>query len=173
MTIPFDLEGEAWEVKAIVIVPEPAPLLKVSYEPVALGAAWHFHDPDSPLAPARLEVTVGPRMEEPSRVEWNGEHLVVINLDHRGQATRIEKEPSDFEWRAFVRRLDELDAWSWRSSYQPAEDVRDGYEWSALVEIGGRRLASRGYMAYPGGRGRETWDAFLLAVESLVGEPLH
>jgi len=95
MTIPFDLEGEAWEVKAIVIGPEPAPLLKVSYEPVALGAAWHFRDPDSPLAPTRLEVTVGPRMEEPSRVEWNGEYLVVIK-NHRGQAAEAENRGTPF-----------------------------------------------------------------------------
>jgi len=176
MTIPFDLEGEPWELRAILIDTHPAPLLKVSYEPVALGAERHFRDLGSPLQPVQLDVSGGPRLDPAYRIQWNGEGLVLTRRNWHGDTTGVESQPSDSQWAAFVKRLDEIDVWSWQSPYEPEEDVRDGYEWSAAIEIRGRRLESRGYMAYPGGggsSGRETWDAFLLALESLVGERLN
>lgn len=89
-----------------------------------MGASLYFRDADAPLTPQRLEVSAGPRMDPAFRVHWAGERLVLKTRDGR----RTEAEPSEHQWAGFVRRLDELDAWSWEPSYASEEDIRDGYE---------------------------------------------
>jgi hypothetical protein len=85
---------------------------------------------------------------------------------------RQRVRPGLERWRRFYRELDALGAWSWQAHYEPREWSTDGNHWEVRVAVGGRRLASGGYNAFPP-VGEEfegiAWPRFCAAVSRLVG----
>jgi hypothetical protein len=109
-----------------------------------------------------------------------GAVLVVESRPDILEAPEVREEtPSRDDWAAFVKALDNIDAWSWEKEYSnPAID--DGEGWKLRLEIPGRKIDSEGRNAYPG-EPDSLWDGIplnwpqyhglLVAVGELIREP--
>jgi len=164
-------DGEPWELRAAVIGDVDADEVPVDYIPVV--ATWR-RGADRPVNVAApsvevLEIKGGSGLGPAFSVAWNGHELVYTSerLEDRAPE-RAAAQPTEPQWRAFWRRLDELDVWSWARSYEPETMRTDGYDWSITIAAGGRRAQSRGYDAWPGPDPIATWDAFTLALRDLL-----
>ncbi|HYD52186.1 MAG TPA: hypothetical protein VEA99_06150 [Gemmatimonadaceae bacterium] len=103
-----------------------------------------------------------------TRTEWGG----------RAPAQVIGSIPSDEQWRAFWRSLDEAGVTRWRREYM-AEGIADGMGWHLRIRVNGRTIESQGSNAYPDRQGREhegdttaEWNAMANAMLGLVGQRL-
>jgi hypothetical protein len=63
--------------------------------------------------------------------------------------------------------------WAWAASYEPADLILDGTQWSLVLRWGERAVATGGSNAFPGvgatASGSNTFRAFLRAVRKLTG----
>jgi hypothetical protein len=60
--------------------------------------------------------------------------------------------PTDAQWRQFRKALDDMDVWSWKSSYEPSdvgEVVMDGEGWILAIGYPDRSVSSSGANAGP------------------------
>lgn len=122
--------------------------------------------------PDVLELFAGSGLGSGFELSWTGSQLVLSRHRWDGEQLLDHLHPTDPDWVLFWRRLDRLDTWSWAHRYEPEYMATDGYGWEVNIAFIGRRCRSEGYMAYPGGGdglGEAAWDAFLLAVQDLVG----
>ena len=132
--------------------------------------------PEASPLPEVLHVSAGSGLGSSFETSWNGREIMHTRSgrDVASENASASFRPRDVAWRAFWRRLDELDVWSWRYRYVPISMSTDGYDWRVRISVGGRSCDSSGYMTFPGGDGDSThdWDSFLLALSDLLGAPL-
>jgi hypothetical protein len=106
--------------------------------------------------------------------------LVVESRPDILEAPEVREEtPSRDDWAAFVKALDDVNAWSWEKEYSNLE-VDDGEGWRFRLELADRKINSEGRNAYPG-EPDEVWDGvplnwpeyhgLLVAVGQLIREP--
>jgi hypothetical protein len=91
--------------------------------------------------------------------------------DNGEQHEPVEVHPTEADWEAFWRTLDEVGAWDWKEEYE-TEGVMDGTGWSLEVEYNGRVLETGGSNAYPpDGKMNvsKQFSRFLKAVSKLAG----
>lgn len=72
--------------------------------------------------------------------------------------------PTETRWKAFRRKLDKMDVWSWRKHYKSELMIMDGTQWDLQLSYPDRVIRSSGSNEYP-----ENFDAFLRAVRALIG----
>lgn len=70
-------------------------------------------------------------------------------------------EPSQQQWSAFKKSLDEIGVWNWKKDYE--RPVMDGTQWSFTIKYRSERLESTGSNDYPKG-----YEKFLEAVKRLI-----
>ena len=100
------------------------------------------------------------------RVEKDGDDFV-YKIYSMGYT--LEKEtlicPSQEQWLAFWKKMDEIGVWGWKKRYDNP-DIMDGTSWSVDIEYGDKRCNSSGSNSYPDGN---RFDTFLAAVRDLMG----
>jgi hypothetical protein len=99
-----------------------------------------------------------------------------------GSKAVFEIQPSAKQWRAFRRKLNQLDVWCWQAKYSDF-GVCDGTGWSAEIVYSDRSLFSSGNNCFPGRDGRaisiradetdNTFEKFCRAVGRLIGREFH
>lgn len=100
--------------------------------------------------PDEFYASIGGYMGPSYRVELDDGVLVYTRMDSGyEEAEVVELQPSDEEWSAFLKALDEIGVWSWEEQYRDSE-VCDGTHWSFRIEVDGRRLETSGSNDYPG-----------------------
>ncbi len=123
-------------------------------------------------APELFAVSGGSGLGRIFELRWNGRELVHERYGGGEDRPPRHVRPEPVDWQRFWRRLDRLDVWAWRLRYEPELMATDGYDWRVRISVAGRSCDSSGYMAFPGERDgwSAVWDAFLLALEDLVGD---
>ena len=117
-------------------------------------------------------VSAGAGLGSSFELSWNASELTYSCLGRGPNDAPAVIRPREHQWRALWQRLDQLDVWMWRHTYEPVEMVTDGYGWRVRISVGGRTCDSSGYQRVPGrdrGGPTATWDGFLLALSDLVG----
>jgi hypothetical protein len=89
-------------------------------------------------------------------VRWDAEEKALRYRSEEDPEVRAAEEalvrPDEAAWERFWAALDGVEVWSWDERYEDP-DVLDGTGWFLEIAAGGRRVASSGRSAYPGGRG--------------------
>jgi hypothetical protein len=133
-----------------------------------------------PAEPVALEAYIGSFHGRSYGVWWNGARLVYESVEPGfGQRRERVCAPSEAQWRAFWRTIDDLDVWHWESHYgaalrfEPSTIVRDGTHWSLTLERGDRRIESSGDSAAPDANDLDdspVFTAFCAAIARLAGD---
>ena len=63
--------------------------------------------------------------------------------------TIVSVVPSGRKWKNFKNKLDAIDVWNWKKSYNN-NDVLDGTQWEFEVDYGDQQVKSYGSNLYPG-----------------------
>lgn len=123
--------------------------------------------------PDRFLFSMGGYGGDSFEVRWSGAMLVFTHRSARNKILSIEHvAPTEDEWKAFWRWLDEHRCWDWPEVCVNKIDVVDGTHWNLVVEAAGKTLASSGSNAYPDSEDAdpsEVFKAFVAEVRQLLG----
>jgi hypothetical protein len=126
-------------------------------------------DPDA--TPNRFAATI-----------WTFDRGSAYAVELQGQTLRYTRDattrriaPTQQQWRAFRRALDDVNVWRWRADYDAS--VTDGTSWSLKIEYADHTLDTKGHNAYPDHTGSpsrmlptRSFTRYLLAVQTLLGD---
>jgi hypothetical protein len=127
--------------------------------------------------PEAFEFFIGGYTGTSHQVAWDGVDLRYERLGYGFTPEEIgfdEALPRPLpDWAAFRAAVDRLGVWAWAASYEPADLILDGTQWSLVLRWGERAVATGGSNAFPGvgatASGSNTFRAFLRAVRKLTG----
>lgn len=116
---------------------------------------------------------IGGHMGPSYKVEFASDVLTYTRMSRGYEEEEVVAiEPTDDDWRAFTKTLDELDIWSWEEHYPNHSGICDGTHWRIQLEFGGRTLESSGTNNYPSVEtttDRSPFNTFKNALEALLG----
>ncbi|MGI8437879.1 MAG: hypothetical protein ACR2NX_13425 [Chthoniobacterales bacterium] len=127
--------------------------------------------------PSRFRAAIGGFLGTPYRVELRDG---VLDCTTTGRGAQEPKhttvKPTEAQWLAFRRTLDEVDVWRWHASY-PSHGIMDGTQWLSEIAFADRAIRTEGSNNYPNAAGEpnekpETtaaFNRFLEAVRTLTG----
>ena len=121
------------------------------------------------MLPTKLKFTSGGWSADATRIEWQqGKlHCQLACGDYvwRKETTTV---PSPEAWAEFWDSVEKAGVWDWEANYNT--EVLDGWRWELELEQAGRRIASNGSNACPGGEGEDSsFEQFRRALLKLVG----
>lgn len=125
------------------------------------------------IIPSAFNVWIGGYVG-PSYKAYLEDQRVVYEVYEYGYTlhNRETLEPTARQWSRFLRKLDDIDVWSWQADYGAPDRAATGTEtdeepettWSLEISHNGRQIVSRGNIDYAPG-----FVAFLRAVRDLLG----
>ena len=117
------------------------------------------------LIPAQFEFDIGGYMGSSYAVKLDGEEIQYTWFGSGYEKLGTERiVPTKRQWKAFRRKLERLDIWSWKNNYSNS-DIVDGTSWSVRLSWSDQELESGGSNASPQG-----FVKVLSAVSSLIGK---
>ncbi len=96
---------------------------------------------------------------EGDKLRWT-----VFSADYDDERV-VEVTPNDSEWAGFIKLLDEIDIWSWKTDYTDP-NVLDGFGWSVKIRVGDKHIETGGMNATPG----DSFIRFIEGVRTLFGD---
>ena len=114
--------------------------------------------------PVSLEVSIGGFGTSDYQVTMVNDVLEYRSWDCSREAIQETIVPTVARWKAFRRKLDKMDVWSWRKHYESELMILDGTQWDLELRYPDRVIRSSGSNAYP-----DNFNAFLRAVRALIG----
>ena len=128
--------------------------------------------------PKHLRAYIGGHFGPSYAIELTGDTL--FYTAHTNELIQPELpmvEPTDEQWRAFRRTLDNINVWQWQAHY-PNPGVCDGTNWSFEVAYSDHALDTGGDNNYPDAHGEptnlldqtRTFDRLLRAITRLAGQ---
>jgi hypothetical protein len=114
--------------------------------------------------PVSLEVSSGGYGGPNYQLTMANDVLEYRGWDCSSDPIQVTIVPTEARWRAFRRKLDKMDVWSWRERYESELLILDGTQWELELCYPDRVIRSYGSNAYP-----DNFNAFLRAVRALIG----
>jgi hypothetical protein len=143
-----------------------------------LGAAHLLASESDSAVPRTLDIYVGSSLFGAWHVVLHGRSLTCTQ-EQSGRETQngLPVTPTEKQWRAFRRALDDLPVWKWQSDY-PNHGVMDGTQWRLEIAYADRTLKAKGDNNYPDAQGKPTstprwtasFQAFVTAVKKVLGK---
>lgn len=116
------------------------------------------------MIPSVLEVSIGGYMGPSFRISLDHQEILYSSFTAGFELAREAIiTPSDEHWFEFLKTIDHIGVWNWKSEYRNRLEIIDGTQWKLEIQYGDKQISVHGDNAYP-----PDFDQVIDAIRKLI-----